>query len=57
MFSPAHASAAATQNSDLAGLTIAEASRRIRDHSVTPTELTEACLARIDLHRFAVLLG
>ncbi|HWG78001.1 MAG TPA: amidase [Steroidobacteraceae bacterium] len=50
MFSPAQSSAAPAQASELAGLTIAEASRRIRDHSVTPTELTEACLARIDLY-------
>lgn len=50
MFSPAHSSAAPTQNSGLAGVTIAEASRRIRDHSLTATELTEACLARIDLY-------
>src|SRR5258708_16759261 len=32
---------------DLAGLTLAEASARIRARTVTPTQLTEACLARI----------
>ena len=32
---------------DLAGLTLAEASARIRARTVTPTQLTEACLGRI----------
>jgi len=32
---------------DLAGLSLAEASRRIRAGTVTPTQLTEACLERI----------
>jgi aspartyl-tRNA(Asn)/glutamyl-tRNA(Gln) amidotransferase subunit A len=32
---------------DLAGLSLAEAAGRIRTRSVTPTQLTEACLARI----------
>lgn len=50
MFSPAPSAAGPTQNSDLAGLTIGEASRRIRNHSVTPSELTQACLARIELY-------
>src|SRR5438067_2855003 len=34
----------------LAGLTLAEASSRIRAGSVTPTELVNACLARIDVY-------
>src|SRR5229473_7648773 len=32
---------------ELAGLTLAEASARIRARTVTPTQLAEACLARI----------
>ena len=32
---------------DLAGLSLAEASRRIRTGAVSPTQLTEACLERI----------
>src|SRR6266851_1840342 len=32
---------------ELAGLTLAEASARIRARTVTPTQLVEACLARI----------
>ena len=35
---------------DLAGLTLAEASARIHSRSVTPTQLTEACLARIGVY-------
>ncbi len=37
----------AQSSEDLAGLSLAEASARIRARSVTPTQLTEACLARI----------
>jgi len=32
---------------ELTGLTLAEASRLIRRREISPTELTEACLARI----------
>jgi Amidase len=32
---------------DLAGLSLAEASRKIRSGAVSPTQLTEACLERI----------
>src|ERR1700736_3658936 len=35
---------------DLAGLSLTEASSRIRARSVTPTQLTEACLARIETY-------
>ena len=44
------AALAAGQSSaeDLSALTLAAASRRIRDRSVTSVALTEACLARID---------
>jgi aspartyl-tRNA(Asn)/glutamyl-tRNA(Gln) amidotransferase subunit A len=35
---------------DLAALSLTEASARIRTRSVTPTQLTEACLARIDTY-------
>lgn len=35
---------------DLSGLTLAEASRRIRSRAITPTQLTEACLARIQTY-------
>jgi aspartyl-tRNA(Asn)/glutamyl-tRNA(Gln) amidotransferase subunit A len=35
---------------DLTGLSLTEASSRIRARSVTPTQLTEACLARIDTY-------
>ncbi len=35
---------------DLAGLTLAEASARIRSRAVTPTQLVEACLARIQVY-------
>ena len=38
----------AAGSDDLTSLTIAEASERIRRKSVTPTQLTEACLARIE---------
>jgi aspartyl-tRNA(Asn)/glutamyl-tRNA(Gln) amidotransferase subunit A len=46
--SAAFALAARSQSSqDPAGLTLAEASRRLRARTVTPTDLTEACLNRI----------
>ena len=35
---------------DLAALTLSEASARIRSRAVTPTELTQACLARIETY-------
>src|SRR5947209_17292360 len=35
---------------DLVYLTLAEASARIRARTVTPTQLTEACLARIQTY-------
>jgi aspartyl-tRNA(Asn)/glutamyl-tRNA(Gln) amidotransferase subunit A len=35
---------------DLSGLTLVEASARIRSRTVTPTQLTEACLARIQTY-------
>jgi aspartyl-tRNA(Asn)/glutamyl-tRNA(Gln) amidotransferase subunit A len=35
---------------DLAGLSLSEASERIRSGTVTPTQLTQACLARIDVY-------
>jgi aspartyl-tRNA(Asn)/glutamyl-tRNA(Gln) amidotransferase subunit A len=35
---------------DLAGLSLAEASARIRARTVTPTQLTQACLARISVY-------
>src|SRR5438270_13792668 len=35
---------------DLSTLSLAEASARIRARSVTPTQLTEACLARIQTY-------
>src|SRR5919201_968488 len=35
---------------DLAGLTLAEAAGRIRSRAVTPTQLTQACLARIETY-------
>src|SRR6195952_2258898 len=34
----------------LAGISLAEASAKIRSGEVTPTQLTEACLARIDIY-------
>jgi aspartyl-tRNA(Asn)/glutamyl-tRNA(Gln) amidotransferase subunit A len=39
--------ARAQSSGDLAELSLAEAATRIRAHSVTPTQLTEACLERI----------
>src|SRR5712691_8326248 len=49
--SVASALAARGQGSeDLAALSLTEASSRIRTRSVTPTQLTEACLARIDTY-------
>ena len=46
--SAASALIARSQSSeDLAGLSLAEASRRIRAGTVSPTQLTEACLGRI----------
>src|ERR1700691_210559 len=38
----------AEPDGDLTSMTIAEASQRIRHRSVTPTQLTEACLAHIE---------
>jgi aspartyl-tRNA(Asn)/glutamyl-tRNA(Gln) amidotransferase subunit A len=35
---------------DLSRLSLAEASRRVRSLAVTPTQLTEACLARIEVY-------
>src|SRR5438552_14171091 len=35
---------------DLAALSLTEAAARIRTRSVTPTELTQACLARIETY-------
>ncbi|MGH9718632.1 MAG: amidase [Bryobacteraceae bacterium] len=35
---------------ELAGLSLAEASARIRSKAVTPTQLVQACLARIDVY-------
>lgn len=47
----AGALAARCQSSeDLSALSLAEASGRIRARTVTPTELTQACLARIDTY-------
>ncbi|SPE35508.1 Glutamyl-tRNA(Gln) amidotransferase subunit A [Candidatus Sulfopaludibacter sp. SbA6] len=49
----AGALAARSQSSeDLAALNLAEAAARIRARTVTPTELTRACLARIDTYNF-----
>lgn len=42
------ASAWGKDSDNLTGLTLAEASARIRQRTVTPTQLTEACLARIE---------
>jgi aspartyl-tRNA(Asn)/glutamyl-tRNA(Gln) amidotransferase subunit A len=43
--------AARSQSSeDLADLTLVDASARIRSRSITPTQLTEACLARIETY-------
>src|SRR5271154_4687035 len=44
------AARAAEPSGDLASLTLAEASARIRSRSVTPTQLTEACFARIQIY-------
>src|SRR6201996_2532817 len=44
------ANAPAGADGDLAMLTLAEASERIRRHEVTALALTEACLARIDVY-------
>ncbi len=44
----AAASARAQPDGDFTSLSIAAASERIRRRSVTPTQLTEACLARIE---------
>ena len=41
---------AAPASSDLASLTLAQASAMIRDGKVTPTELTQASLARIEIY-------
>src|SRR6202790_3194597 len=40
----------ADTSEDLSRLTLAEASARIRARTVTPTQLTEACLARIQIY-------
>src|SRR5437588_12604460 len=42
--------ALADTSEDLSRLTLAEASARIRARTVTPTQLTEACLARIQIY-------
>jgi len=44
------AARAAEPSGDLAALSLAEASTRIRERTVTPTQLTEACLARIQVY-------
>jgi aspartyl-tRNA(Asn)/glutamyl-tRNA(Gln) amidotransferase subunit A len=44
------AARAAEPSGDLAALGLAEAAARIRARSVTPTQLTEACLARIQTY-------
>lgn len=44
-------SQAAQAPNDLAALTLAEASARIRARTVTPTQLTQACLARIRVYQ------
>jgi len=48
--SAAAIAAAQTGAEDLFALTLAEASRRVRNGSVTSVALTEACLARIDTY-------
>jgi aspartyl-tRNA(Asn)/glutamyl-tRNA(Gln) amidotransferase subunit A len=48
--STAAAAIARGQVEDLAFLSLAEASRRVRAKSVTASQLTEACLARIDTY-------
>ncbi len=50
MSSAAALAVAQTPAEDLSALTLAEASRRIHNGSVTPVSLTEACLARIDAY-------
>src|SRR5262249_40895528 len=40
----------AQASEDLAALTLAEASSRIRSRAVTPTQLTQACLVRIETY-------
>ena len=44
------AARAAEPSGDLTALSLAEVSSRIRARSVTPTQLTEACLARIQTY-------
>jgi aspartyl-tRNA(Asn)/glutamyl-tRNA(Gln) amidotransferase subunit A len=44
------AAARAFDGAEIAALSLAEASARIRSRSVTPTQLVEACLARIDVY-------
>ncbi len=44
------AAARALVSEELAGLSLAQASDRIRSRSVTPTQLVEACLARIETY-------
>src|SRR5579862_2163016 len=44
------AAAWADSSEDLSRLSLAEASARIRARAVTPTQLTEACLARIETY-------
>src|SRR5947199_9164774 len=46
----AGALAARGQGSELAALSLTEASARIRSRAVTPTQLVEACLARVDTY-------
>jgi aspartyl-tRNA(Asn)/glutamyl-tRNA(Gln) amidotransferase subunit A len=48
-FAAAHLSRAETSG-DLAGLTLKEASQRIHARQVSPVELTQACLARIETY-------
>jgi aspartyl-tRNA(Asn)/glutamyl-tRNA(Gln) amidotransferase subunit A len=47
---PASAAVTTPVKSDLTSLTLAQASAMIRDGQVTPSELTEACLARIEVY-------
>ena len=47
---PAFAIAADRPADDLTSLTLAEVSAKIRSRAVTSTQLTEACLARIDIY-------
>lgn len=46
----AHAQSRAQTQEDLSQLSLAEASARLRSHNVTPTQLVEACLARIQIY-------